>query len=768
MLNKKIVKIGIALMIFVLPTFYTGCTWQDFTNKITGQNKKVDNSEPINTPDSAVNNKATLEEQLASQSNIKKFTDEDEFKAFIENGTYGSISSSKLSSFTSSAMESTSTPIAFDAASSVDVVPQAAENIGLGSAAPESTATDYSGTNIQVEGVDEADVIKTDGKNAYAIVHNKVNIIKAYPANEAAILSEIDFDNAVSDLYINDKYLTVFGQDTEFLRSDLYKTFHRHSTFTLVKVYDISDPTKPILYNDLKIEGNYSNSRLIGDYIYLLTNDYRTNNYDDETIMPRVIMDNQVVPQKCDNTKCFNPDIYYFDIPYASYNLTTVYAINIKDKEKNISGQSYLLSRAQDIYVSQNNLYITYTKELNEYQLVMEITKELILPKLSDKQKQKIEGIEKVENYVLNPEEKMEKIMQIMEGYVTSLGEQEQEDLEKQMEEKMQAKYKELQDKLETTVIHKIAINKEKLEYKSSGEVNGSVLNQYSMDEKDNKFRIATTKNRQWLFGEEEAQESYNNLYILDENLKTIGSVEKLAAGESIRSVRFMNNRAYLITFEKTDPLFAIDLSDPTKPIVMGELKMPGYSDYLHPYNDNLIIGLGKDTTLDDYNRVKTLGLKLSLYDVSNITEPKEVDSYIMGDTGSTSLALDDPKAFLFSAEKNLLVIPAVIQEKNNNKTAMSFSGAMVFTVNEQGFELKGKIDHSDNGAASTRSYYHSYSYYDNNVRRSFYIEDNLYTFSNRYLMANNISDFSEVSKVPFKDEIKTEIPDPHILPTID
>jgi uncharacterized secreted protein with C-terminal beta-propeller domain len=249
--------------------------------------------------------------------------------------------------------------------------------------------------------------------------------------------------------------------------------------------------------------------------------------------------------------------------------------------------------------------------------------------------------------------------------------------------------------------------------------------------------------------------------------MKVVGKVEKLARGERIYSVRFMQNRAYMVTFKQIDPLFVINLEDPTNPHVLGELKIPGFSNYLHPYDETTLIGLGKDS--GNWNA----SLKLSLFDVSNIRSPKEIDNYILGDSRSDSIALYDHKAFLFSKEKNLLVIPVnseevkilineaedvvgeeenIIEEKmimpNPNPIPTKyFNGATVFYVDKSGFKLKGKINHSD-GSDSSR-----YGYNSDAVKRSLYIEDILYTLSNRYLKMNNLSDIEEVNSLQLRED---------------
>jgi uncharacterized secreted protein with C-terminal beta-propeller domain len=299
---------------------------------------------------------------------------------------------------------------------------------------------------------------------------------------------------------------------------------------------------------------------------------------------------------------------------------------------------------------------------------------------------------------------------------------------------------------MEKTIIHKIGIDKSKLEHKAVGEVTGSVLNQFSMDEKDDFFRIATTKNRLFFNFSDKENTSDNNLYVLDSNLKVVGNLEKLANGERIYSVRFMQNRAYMVTFKQTDPLFVIDLSDNNNPRVLGELKIPGYSSYLHPYDEKTLIGLGKETTTDTNGNVTTKGLKISLFDVENPIEPRELMSYSAGSEGSDSMALYDHKAFLFSKEKELLVIPASLTKLSADsryRYNIDFNGALVFKITKDKIELKGKISHPKEESKNVNDYW----YYDsgNAVKRSLYIENNLYTVSENYLKINDLGDLKDV-----------------------
>lgn len=731
-------KIFIKFFVPILAAFFilSGCSFYKNNRQSSNSGGKPDAS--------AIQKPTNLTKQLVAQTKIKKFANQDELKEFLE--------------------ENDLSPVSYLEYEGVADSVSAIESMGVGGMgvakkeafAPQTSTMDFSKTNVQVPGIDEADIVKTDGKYIYAIAGSSLFIIDAYPAESAEILCKIEFQSQPQDMYINGNSLAVFGSDNEILSDEIYRNFKRRGSYTFFKVFNISDKKNPKQVRDLDFEGDYSNSRMIGDYVYFFTTNYNYYYLEDEPLLPRILDNGNALASSCsEGIKCFNPDIYYFNIPYSSYNFTTAVAINIADNSKPIAGDVYLLSANQNMYVSADNIYLTYTKYISEYQLSMEILKELVYPKLKDKDKEKIVKIEAVGNFILNEAEKMAKISQILERYKQSLSDEEQEKLAQELEEAMKQKYKDIAKELEKTVIHKIAINNGDLAYKAFGEVSGQVLNQFSMDENNGYFRIATTKNRSWSQFTEEETDSDSNLYVLDENLKQVGALEKLAPGESIYSVRFMQNRAYIVTFKQMDPLFVLDLTDPKAPKVLGELKIPGYSDYLHPYDNETLIGLGKDTGQIEFGGVRAKGLKLSLFDVSDVGSPKEIDTYIIGGAGSDSTALRDHKAFLFAKEKNLLSIPASISEAAGGEYwgSQVFSGAIVFKVDKTGFELKGKISHSDNGQ-SAESYEGDYYEYGNAVNRSLYINDMLYTFSNKYLKMNNISDLKQVNKIKlFKEK---------------
>ncbi|WP_319642343.1 beta-propeller domain-containing protein [Methanovulcanius yangii] len=291
----------------------------------------------------------------------------------------------------------------------------------------------------------------------------------------------------------------------------------------------------------------------------------------------------------------------------------------------------------------------------------------------------------------------------------------------------------------EETIIHRFSIDGGEIAYKATGDVPGALLNQFSLDEYDGNLRVATT------FGiaEPPGWTTYNNVYVLDGDLKLKGKLERLAAGERIYSTRFVGDRLYMVTFKQMDPFFVVDLTDPTTPAVLGELKIPGYSDYLHPYDATHIIGIGKETEVNDWGGVTTQGLKIALFDVSDVNNPRQLDKVEIGMAGTDSEALRDHRAFLFDYARHLLVIPVsevvkvpVYGRGYESYTTDYWEGAYVFTVTpENGFILDGRVWQGDADDTKGGSYW-----YRDNVRRSLFIKDALYTISPSRIVISDLA----------------------------
>src|SRR3989338_4716362 len=613
-------------------------------------------------------------------------------------------------------------------------------------------ATEFSTTNIQVEGVDEADIVKNDGKYIYTLSGNSIVIVDAYPTENAKIVSRINFTGTASEIFINNNKLVVFGFEQEsyayIAGSEEIKTAEAtqsmippiySSPTTFMEIYNVEDRANPVLERNLSFRGSYYDSRMIGNYVYAVVN------------LPVINYNNIIMPAYAETgliREAKATDIYYFDIPDASYNFVTVAAINLQDEEE-ISTKVFMMGNTQNMYVSTDNIYVTYQKILDAKHYNEKLIADVYLVVAPDEIADEILKVKESNETYSN---KVGKIGNILQGYIETLDTENRYKLQTKFEEKMQGFNEEIEKERQKTVIHRISVNKNNIEHEAEGEVPGNVLNQFSMDEYNNHLRIATTTSGRW--GDKQS----NNVYVLNMDLEITGKIEGLAEGEKIYSARFLQDRAYLVTFKKIDPLFVINLENPESPEVLGYLKIPGYSDYLHPYDENHLIGIGKETAeAESGNFAWYQGVKISLFDVSNVSNPVEIDKYEVGDRGTDSYALHEHKAFLFSKSKNLLVLPILLAEIDKSQYSGEISawaygryvwqGAYVFSISaEDGIKVKGRITHEDNKTADSSRYY----YWNSNfaVKRSLYMENTLYTISDSMIKANNLEYLEEINKV--------------------
>ena len=489
-----------------------------------------------------------------------------------------------------------------------------------------SSSKDYSTTNIQVAGVDEADIVKTDGTYLYLVSNNTVFIIKAYPPEEAEVLSKITF--AVGDVPVG----IFISQDSNRLAvlgsvygASIRYLYYYDEVKTFVNVYDISNKTNPVLSRQFMMSGGYFNSRMIGDYVYAVITQPVYMIYD-TLILPKVYSKGgieEIQPYQ----------IYYYNFSDTYYTFTTVLALNMQNAEETPTNMTIMLGGTSNMYVSLNNIYITFPEP---------------------------------------------------EGQ---------------------------------TSLYRIRIENSTLSGEAQGNVPGSAVNQFSMDEYNDTFRIATTTR---LNGT-----SQNNLYVLDMNLSLVGSLENVAPGEAIDSVRFIGNRCYFATsVVQRDPFFVIDVENPSAPEILGYLKIPGFTRYLHPYDEDHIIGVGKDGS----------AVKVSLFDVSNVSSPIEIDKYEVSGDWTDTPVLTDHKAFLFSKANDLLAFPVSVYVYD---AYQSWQGVYVLNITlTDGLVLRGIVKHAD----TSDGYYW--------VNRAFYIENVLYTVSDIKVKMNSLEDLAFIDEV--------------------
>ena len=549
-------------------------------------------------------------------------------------------------------------------------------------------ASDYSTTNIQVAGVDEADIVKTDGEYIYFVSENKTIIVKAYPPEQAQIVSQIELEGTIIGIFINGDRLVLFEQETPYYvyYDDVpvvkESSMPYISPTISIRVYDVSDRENPQLQREVSANGQYVSSRMIGDYAYVVTNE-PVYEEEGEVNLPEILVGGN-------ETEIPATDIYYSDVSDYYYMYTTVIAINTQNDDQEPTYETILLGASSNLYVSPNNIYLTFP----------------------------VWGTD-------------------------ILG-------------------REVWDSPKTS-IHRIHIEGDAIEYVASGEVPGMVLNQFSMDEYDGYFRVATTT---------QGETTGNHVYILDMDLNIVGSLENLAPGEMIYAARFMGERGYLVTFEMIDPLFVIDLSDPYNPRVLGELKITGYSNYLHPYDENHLIGIGKEAVEGEEEGFAWYqGVKIALFDVSDVSNPVEIgDPYVIGERGTDSPVLWDHKAFLFDKSRNLMVIPVLVGEIDESDYPEGvppwaygepvWQGAYVLHVSlDSGISLQGRITHIEDITDPEQQYYYYYSPFS--VERSLYIGDVLYTISQAKIKMNSLENLNYINEVelPFSTWTPTVYP---------
>jgi uncharacterized secreted protein with C-terminal beta-propeller domain len=523
----------------------------------------------------------------------------------------------------------------------------------------------FSRTNIQVEGVDEADIVKSDGEYIYLATDNRLIIARAYPPEESRVLCELELEGNIEGLFVNGDRLAVLegnGPVYGIWREEILS--YRDGVKTSVKVYDVTDRETPVLQRELSIDGYYVSSRMIGEYVYLVASGSAWIG-DDNTGLPRIYGDNGTVEIQ-------PAGIWHSATPDNGYGFTTIMSVNMVNDDEEATHETLLLGGASTIYVSPSNIYVTFT---------------------------------------------------------------------------------DWSGGSERTSIHRIHIDGGRIEYHATGQVPGRLLSQFSMDEQGEYFRVAATTGSVW--GGD--TRSTNNVYVLDQKLDIFGRLENMAPGEQIYSARFMGSRCYLVTFKKIDPLFVIDLTNPGEPKVLGELKITGYSDYLHPYDENHVIGIGKEAVAaEEGDFAWYQGVKISLFDVSDVANPKEIAKYEIGERGTDSPVLYDHKAFLFDRSRNLLVLP--VNEAEIDPSAYPggvpswaygesvWQGAYVFDISlERGLELKGKITHCS-GSESQKAWYYGSS--SCSIERSLYIGDVLYTISDQKIKMNDLETLARIGEI--------------------
>ena len=566
-----------------------------------------------------------------------------------------------------------------------------------------SSSKDYSTTNIQVENVDEADIIKTDGNYIYSISDNKVIITNAINPQDIKIESTITSTESSipEDLMLYKNMLIVISSKSRNANSS-----YSYNDNTLVQVYNIENKTKPSLVKIYELYQPYYTSRCINNELYIISSG--TLKKENNKIVRTYKENNSIHEISFDNFK------YLKDV--KTNKQTIIASLDLDNVSSDINIASYLID-ISNAYVSENNIYLLNQKYENNNDDIPTIKSVFGL-----------KGIFGLFSHNSDSDENTS-------GYFTK--------------------------------IYKFDILKNgTVTYNTKNKINGKTINQYSLDEQNGHLRIALYDS------------NGSRVAIFDENLKQIGLSNYVAQGEKMYSSRFMGNKAYFVTYRTMDPLFVIDLSDETQPKTLGELHIPGYSTYLHPYDENHLIGIGMETeeVINKNSSGKVIstssritGMKMALFDVTDVNKPIQLSQTVIGDRRTTSAILTNPKALLFSKEKQLIAIPVnnysedfevssssdsyssiINSYKSYNKSYIS-EGYFVYKLNLQdGFKLKGVITHeASKKNDKTSSYY--YYYNPSKLLRGLYINNNLYTVSEEAVKVNNLDTLELIDEIKIK-----------------
>ncbi len=508
-------------------------------------------------------------------------------------------------------------------------------------------SSNYSTTNVQVKGVDEADIIKTDGKMIYVVNGYELHVFD----KELNLENNKSFGSSKANITISEMYLTsdkivLIGQKIEVLNSKKKARYYTNRQyFTHVIVLD-KDTLEEIRTVD--VTGNNISSRLIGDNLYFITNEssfnyyYVDGDYENEEI-------EYYIPKFSDSvTDSEEKELSYTDICYfegcKTTNYTNVCTFNIADDEE-VSIES-IFGAGTNVYCSKENLYLVNS------------------------------------NYYYSDDSEIE--------------------------------------------IFKFKLDEGDVKVVAMAELEGNINDQFSLDEYEGNLRVATTKSRYNHFSGK--YKSINKLFVLNEKMEIIGQTEGYAKGERIYAVRFVGKVGYVVTFEQVDPLFVIDLSDPTNPTIKGELKVPGYSTYLHPYDETHIIGIGNNVEPNGYGGVHNTNMKMSMFDVSDLENPKELFTIDIGEDDYVySEVLSNHKALLYDKERNLIGFP--LEDRD--------SGFVIYKINEDSFELFASNFEGD--------------YFDS-IRRIIYIDDVVYALGYENIASYDLNTMEEINKYEIKN----------------
>lgn len=568
----------------------------------------------------------------------------------------------------------------------------------------------FSGTNIQESGVDESDVVKTDGDYLYVANQSDVRIVSARPAESMNVVGYVKAGGWIDSIYLYDGKLVVLyrpsrnGDDPIVYRDEEkiavgmpYWIPYQEKTGILI--VDVGNPTNPITIKDIQVEGYLLSSRITGGNLHVVAQ-YLANLppleiwYDGSEVGKETVIEannkllasltlDDFVPKYTvcdaggvvvDKGRAIATEDFIRPREDNGGTMVSIITVDMENPAADFTSTGFIAD-AHNVYASTDSLYLVST----------------------------------IYNY-----EDVEKPTEPGNGFVA-----------------------EWTNPTFETQIYKFNLG-DAVTFSAEGRVDGEILNQFSLGEYEGVLRIATTTGNTW------EGTSRNHVFCVKNNgekLDVIGGIRDLAKGERLYSARFVGERGFLVTFVQVDPLFTLDLSDPVNPSVAGELKVPGYSTYLHPLNENYLLSIGQDTVVED-GIVRNGGIQLSIFDISDFADPKLLHTAKIGDTGTYSEAMYNHKAITFWPEQNLLALPVneyqVTPSENGDLWENTFNGMVVYHLTDDyDFEMLGRMNLYTYDASDTTYYYPSWF-------RGVFIEDYFYGITSHVVKAGPVDNIKE------------------------
>jgi len=572
----------------------------------------------------------------------------------------------------------------------------------------------FSGTNIQEAGVDESDVVKTDGDYLYVANDSDVRIVAARPAESMNVVSYVKAGGWIDSIYLYDgklvilyrpsdgrEYPMLYKEDANIRVGMPYWIPYQEKTGILI--VDVSNPTNPATIKDIQVDGYLLASRITGGNLHVVAQFmpslpaleiwYDGSEIDKEAVteannktLASLTLDDFVPKYTvCDaggtvveKGRAIETQDFIRPQDENGGSMVSIITIDMENPAADFTSTGFIAD-AQNIYASTDALYLVST--IYHY-----------------------EDAAKPEDGVTDDGN----------GFAA-----------------------EWTNPTFETQIYKFDLG-DAVTFAAEGRVDGEILNQFSLGEYDGVLRIATTTGNTW------EGTSRNHVFCVKNNgetLDVIGSIRDLAPGERLYSARFVGERGFLVTFVQVDPLFTLNLSDPTNPVVAGELKVPGYSTYLHPLNENYLLSVGQDTTVEG-DIVKNGGMQLSIYDISDFSDPKLLHTAKIGDSGTYSEAMYNHKALTFWPEQNLLALPineyAVTPSENGDVWENTFNGMVVYHLTDDyDFEMLGRMNLYTYDESDTTYYYPSWF-------RGVFIDDYFYGMTSHVVKAGPVNNIKE------------------------